>query len=329
MRNLLLFMSLAAAAFVGACTESRTHLRVSDETERIDLNRLQVRAVDIVREGLVDENNFVKDRAMKVVSVTGRKELMPLVIQVLKEDAVAVRFAAIEAIGDMKYLAAQYSLRPLLNDTNENIKIVAAYALTRLGKGDFSDIIRRSTKSKDQTVRSNAVMLLGKLGRKGDMQLLYQTLRALDSEDKVKIRAVEALATLGDEKIYKSKCWPLLISKYHDDRIMGIRAMSQLGTAEAKNAIKTMLYDDIVEVRLYAAGQLGVLGDSAGQDEVAVYLSQNLQNKNEWSVAGDTAVAAIGQIGTDALVKFLPEFIDSRNKLIRLSAAQSALLVTQ
>ena len=329
MRNLLLFMLLAAAAFIGGCTEGEAQLSVSDETGRIDLERLGVRAVDIVREGLVDENNFVKDRAIKVVSVTGRKELMPIVIQVLKEDAVAIRFAAIEAIGDMRYLAAQYSLRRLLNDTNENIKIGAAYALTRLGKGDFSDIIRRSTKSKDQVVRANAVMLLGKLGSKKNMQLLYQTLRALDSDDKVKIRVVEALATLGDEKIYQSKCWPLLISKYADDRIMGIKAMGQLGTVEAKNAIKTMLYDDIVEVRLYAASQLGVLGDTAGQDEVAVYLSQNLQNKDKWSVAGDTAVAAIGQIGTDALAKLLPVFINSRNKLIRLSAAQSVLLLTQ
>ncbi len=329
MRNLLFVILPAVVVLVGACTESRTQVRIFDETGRIDTERLGVRAVGIVREGLVDENNFVKDRAMKVVSVTGRKELMPLVTQSLKSDAVAVRFAAIEAIGDMRYLAAQYSLRRLLNDTNENIKIGAAYALTRLGKGDFSDIIRRSTKSKDQTVRANAVMLLGKLGNKGNMQLLYQTLRALDSDDKVKIRVVEALATLGDEKIYRSKCWPLLISKYADDRIMGIKAMAQLGTAEAKNAIKTMLYDDIVEVRLYAAGQLGVLGDTAGQDEVLAYLQSNLQNKNEWSVAGDTAVAAIGQIGTDALAKLLPVFLDSRNKLIRLSAAQSALLLTQ
>ncbi len=126
MRNLLFVILSAVVVFVGACTESRTQLRVSDETARIDLERLGVRAVDIVREGLVDENNFVKDRAIKVVSVTGRKELMPIVIQVLKEDTVAVRFAAIDAIGDMRYLAPQYSLRPLLNDTDENIKIGAA-----------------------------------------------------------------------------------------------------------------------------------------------------------------------------------------------------------
>jgi HEAT repeat protein len=314
---------------VGACTESQTQLRISDETARIDLERLGVRAVDIVREGLADESPIIRSYAIEIVSVTGTKELVPIVVQLLKGDIVEVRFAAALAIGDMRYLAAQNSLRRLLSDTNENIKIGAAYALTRLGKGDFSDIIRRSTKSKDQVVRANAVMLLGKLGRKGDMQLLYQTLRALDSDDKVKIQAVEALATLGDEKIYQSKCWPLLISKYADDRIMGIKAMGQLGTAEAKNAIKTMLYDDILEVRLYAASQLGRLGDSSGESEILAYLRQNLQNKEERSLAADTAVTAIGQIGTDALSKLLPVFIDSRNKLIRLSAARSVLLLTQ
>ena len=328
MKNLLSVVILTAILFLSGCDAGQTEFDLSADG-KINVDRLRPGAIEIIRDGLADESPIIRSYAIEVVSATGTKELVSIVVQLLKDDTVEVRFAAALAIGDMRYLAAQYSLRRLLNDTNENIKIGAAYALTRLGKGDFRDIIRRLTKSKDQTARANAVMLLGKLGSKGDMQLLYQTLRALDSDDKVKIQAVEALATLGDEKIYQSKCWPLLISKYADDRIMGIRAMGQLGTAEAKNAITTMLYDDIVEVRLYAAGQLGVLGDTAGQDEVAVYLSQNLQNKNEWSVAGDTAVAAIGQIGTDTLAKLLPVFIDSPNKLIRLSAAQSVLLLTQ
>ena len=328
MKNLLSVVILTAMLFLSGCDAGQTEFDLSADG-KINVDRLRPGAIEIIRDGLADESPIIRSYAIEVVSATGTKELVSIVVQLLKDDTVEVRFAAALAIGDMRYLAAQYSLRRLLNDTNENIKIGAAYALTRLGKGDFRDIIRRLTKSKDQTARANAVMLLGKLGSKGDMQLLYQTLRALDSDDKVKIQAVEALATLGDEKIYQSKCWPLLISKYHDDRIMGIKAMGQLGTDEAKNAIKTMLYDDIVEVRLYAAGQLGELGDTTGEDEVAVYLSQNLQNKDEWSVAGDTAVAAIGQIGTDALAKSLPVFIDSRNKLIRLSAAQSVLLLTQ
>ncbi|MHC5059766.1 MAG: HEAT repeat domain-containing protein [Planctomycetota bacterium] len=329
MRNLSFFILAAVVGFIGGCTESRGRVGVSYETERVGNLSLQSRAIAIIREGLADENAFVRDRAIMAASVTGRKEFAPLIVQALKSDAVAIKFGAIEAIGDMKYSAAQRSLRRLLNDTNENIKIAAAYAMTRIGKGDFSEIIRRSLKSKNSTIRANAVMLLGKLGNKRDVGLLYQVISADDSDDKVRIRAVEAIAALGDNKIYRGKCWPLLISKYHDDRIMGIRAMAKLGTAEAKNAIKTMLYDDILEVRLYAAGQLGELGDVTGQEEVVAYLQSKSPNKDKWSVADETAVTAIGQIGTEALAGFLPEFLDSRNKVIRLSAAQSALLFAQ
>jgi HEAT repeat protein len=329
MRKLLFVILLLAGVFIGACSESESQLLVIDESGKIDLQRLKARAIEIVRDGLAGENAFVRDRAIKVVSLTGTNQLMRTVTQLLNDDVVVVRFAAAEAIGDVRYAAGEYGLRRLLSDRNDNIKIAAAYALTRLGKGDFSGIIRRLTKSKDQTVRANAAMLLGKLGNKKDIKLLYEVISDSDSRDWVKIETVKAIARLGDEKIYRSKCWPLLISKYADDRIMGVKAMGELGTTDAKNAIKTMLYDDIMEVRLYAAGQLGQLGDTAGEVEVLTYLNEQLGGADEWSVANETAVTAIGQIGTNELVRFLPRFMNSRNKLIRLSGAQSALLLVQ
>ncbi|RKY11745.1 MAG: hypothetical protein DRP65_03370 [Planctomycetota bacterium] len=329
MRKLLFFILLLAGVLVGSCVESRSQMRFFDEAGKVDLRRLKAEAIEIVRDGLADENPFVRERAIKVVSEADIKQLMPTVAKLLKDEVVEVRFAAAEAIGDVRYTAAEYGLGGLLRDRDDNIKLAAAYALTRLGKGNYSSIIRNSAKSKEQTLRANAVMLLGKLGNKKDIGLLYEVIRDLDSRDWVKIRAVEAIARLGDEKVYRSKCWPLLISKYADDRIMGIKAMSELGTSEASNAIKTMLYDDIVEVRLYAAGQLGRLGDTAGEVEVLGYLKEQLGGADEWSLAGETAVTAIGQIGTDELAGFLPRFINSRNKLIRLSGAQSALLLAR
>lgn len=329
MRNLLFVILLLAGVLVGGCGESRSQVSFIDEAGKVDLRRLQNRAIEIVRDGLADENAFVRDRAIKVVSVAGTNQLMPAVTQLLKDDVVEVRFAAAEAIGDVRYKAAEYGLRRLLSDQNDNIKIAAAYALTRLGKGNHSGMLRRLTKSKDQTVRANAAMLLSKLGNRKDIELLYEVISDSDSRDWVRNEAVKAIARLGDEKIYRSKCWPLLISKYADDRIMGVKAMSELGTTDAKNAIRTMLYDDIMEVRLYAAGQLGRLGDTTGQMEVLTYLNEQLGGADEWSVANETAVTAIGQIGTELLIRFLPRFMDSRNKLIRLSGAQSALLLAQ
>jgi HEAT repeat protein len=331
MRHLLFVILLLVGALVDGCGESRSRVSFFDEAGKVNIQRLEGRAIEIVREGLTDENSFVRDRAIEVVLATKRQELMPVVIQLLKDDVVAVRFAAALATGDLRYAPAEYSLRRMLSNQNENIKIVAAYSLTMLGTGDFSDVIRRLTKSKDQTVRANATMLLGKLGNTKDIELLYEVIRDSDSRDWVRIGAVKSIAMLGDETIYRTKLWPLLISKYADDRIDGIKGMAALGTMDAKTAMQTMLYDDVEEVKLCAAIELGRLGDTGGESEVLGYLSKKLSDADELDTdewrACDWAVISIGQIGTDALIRFLPGFISSRNKLIRLSAAQSALLL--
>jgi len=254
---------------------------------------------------------------------------VPIVAKLLKDDLAPVRFAAAIVVGDMQYLAGEYTVRRLLNDKDGNAKIAAAYALTKLGRGNYSDIVRTALKSKDQTVRANATMLLGKLGDKSDIELLYRVRRRSDSADKVSIQALEAIAMLGDEKVYGARSLYLLISENADDKVMGIRILGALATAEAKNAIKTMLYEDIPEVRLCAAEQLGRLGDTSGQPEVVEYFRKISRNPDEPSIANSMATMAIGRIGGDALTVYLPRLLRSRSRLIRLIAAQSVLLLTQ
>jgi HEAT repeat protein len=328
MKSLLSVVIFTAMFFLSGCDAGQRGFDLSADG-KINVEHLRPGAIEIVRDGLADENPIIRSHAIEVVSATDTKELLPIVAKLLKDDPAPVRFAAAIVIGDMQYLAGEYAVRRLLNDKDGNAKIAAAYALTKLGRGNYSDIVRTALKSKDQTVRANAAMLLGKLGDKQDIKLLYELVRDSDSRDWVRIEAVKAIAMLEDKRVYQSMLWPLLISKYHDDRVEGIKGMYALKSADAKDAIKTMLYDDVQEVRLYAAGQLGRLGDTSGEGEILAYLRQNLQNKDEGSLAADTAVTAIGQIGTDALAKFLPGFMDSRNKLIRLSAARSVLLLTQ
>jgi len=328
MRSVLSIVTLSVVIFLSGCNEEQTTSGVWAGGEPVNVDHLKERAIEIVRDGLADENSYVRDRAVEVVLAAGRKEFMPTVRQLLKDDTVAVRFAAAIAIGDLGYSPAEYAVRRLLKDESGNVRIAAAYSLTKLGKGNFSDTIRRAVKSKDQMISSNAAMLLGKLGDRKDVKLLYQVIRDSDSSELARIEAVKAIATLGDERIYRPKSWPLLISVYHDYKIMGIKAMAALGTTDAKVAMQTMLYDDIQEVRLYAAMELGRLGDTSGESEVLEYLVKKPPSADEWSVADNTAAMAIGQIGGRSLTRFLPKFIDSRNKLIRLSAAQSVLLLT-
>ena len=174
-------------------------------------------------------------------------------------------------------------------------------------------------------MRAKAVVLLGRLGDKRHLELLHKVMRDKTSSDIVKIQAAEAIAKLGDETILQSKLWPLLISKHADDKVIGIGAMAALGTPDAQNAILTMLMDDIQEIRLFAAGQLGSLGDTSGEEIVLKYLLSPEFDVNQWSVANESAVAAVRQIGTGELKKFLPKLLDSRNKLIQLTAAQVVL----
>jgi len=191
-------------------------------------------------------------------------------------------------------------------------------------------LIYGAVKSNDQTVRANAALLLGKLGDKKALDVLYLMMQDSGSDDRVVYQAEESIAMLGDAGIYP-KLWPLLISKFLDDRLTGVRAMCALSTAEAKNAILTMLYDEEPEVRLLAAERLGVLGDLSGQLEVLDFLNKagiqaDIKANENRNVL---AALAIGRIGTPGLTKFLPSLLKNDSKAVRLGAAQSVLMLAK
>lgn len=314
--------------FVSGCNENKTAIDISSKKNLNDVARLKKQALEIVYESLINENSEIRTNAIEVVSTTGSIKFIPMVRSLLKVKSVDVRFAAAVAIGDMDYGEGMSEIKRLLEDKDENVRIAGAYALTKMEHRNLSSSIRNAIKSKNQKTRANAVLLLGKLGDKKNLKPLYWAMKAPDSNDKVRIQAVEAIARLGDEKIYK-KLWTLLISKYADDRVMGIRAMGVLNTEESRSSIVKMLYDDILEVRLCAAEQLGRLGDNTGEEEILHYFSKMSPNINEISVASGLATMAIGRTESPLLVKYLPKLLNSRSKAVQLIAAQSVLLLSK
>ena len=140
-----------------------------------------------------------------------------------------------------------------------------------------------------------------------------------------RINAVSAIARLGDEQMYRSKLWALLISKFADDRVDGIQGMGALNTAESRNAIVTMLQDDVIEVRLAAAEQLARLGDKRGEEQVYSYFNTH-PNLNNTGMANEMAVRALGPLNSNRLNGQLPKALDSQSPYIQLLAARSVLL---
>jgi len=308
---------------VSGCNESLQRTTVPLNTTSID--ELTPEAVRIIREGLADDNPQIRASAIEAAAAAKRVELMPQVQRLLKDEFVPVRFSAALAIGDIGYHLAKSEVAQSLKDQNENVRIAAAYAMAKLGSSDSPELLRKAIASSDQTVRANAAALLGRSGDKSALKPLDWAMRDKDSSDKVRFQAAEAIAMLGDERIYP-KLWTMLISAYADDRVIGVRAMGALGTAQAKNALITMLGDDILEVRLAAAERLGMLGNSTGEPEVLDVFTKNLTaglDKGGLERVNVLTALAIGRIGTDALTKFLPQLLKDESKLVRIAAARA------
>ncbi len=317
---------LVFVCWSSGCNESTIR---RDET--IDVNdtfSMRRRAIAIIREGLTDSDALIRANSIEIVTTSGRREFMPIVVKRLDDKSIAVRFAAAVAIGDMKYVPGQSALQRALRDKDENVKIAAAYSLTKITRTNFSKLIHKAVKSPDQTVRANAALLLGKLGWRENLELLHSVINDRTSGDKASLQAVEAIAMLGDEGIYQ-KLWTLLISKYADDRVIGIKAMGHLRSSDAKNAIATMLMDDVPEVRLFAAEQLAKMSDASGQEDIVDYLTVNSQGIRDTQMADLVAAKAIGYLRKESLVRFLPKLLNSPEKQVRLCAAQSVLLLTR
>ena len=256
--------------------------------------------------------------------------MMYYVNKLAADSEMPVRFSAAMAIGDLRYSRSHDLIEQLLNDPDENVRIAAAYAMTKLGEKGYDRMFREGLKSKNQTVRANTALVLGKLGEKKWTNLLYGAIHDPDSKDKVVYQAAEALARIGDEKIYP-KLWTMLISTYADVRGIGIEAMGALGNQQAQNAIITLLDDDVPEVRLMAAGQLGEFGDKSGEIVVLEFLAERATEVDIASVERKKVLAAlaIGQINTAQLRRYLPGFLGDSSVMVRLAAAKSALVLPE
>ena len=322
-KNTKILVAYGVAAwvvFVCGCAEMvKTGPTGSDLAEA-----LKPQAIRIVQEGLVDDNPQVRASAIEVVIAARQVRFMPKVQRLLKDDFVPVRFMAALAVGDMRYQLAKSELAQLLKD-QEDVRVGAAYAISRLGSPEYLGLVRQAITSQNQRVRANAVLLLGKGGDESDFKLLYWALRDETSDDKVRFNAAEAIARLGDERIYP-KLWSMLISAYHDDRVFGIGAMGALGTLKARDTLITMLDDDVPEIRLAAAEKLGMLGDTSGESEVLDVFNSNLAaqlDRGGLERINVRTALAIGEIGTPALIEFLPQLLNSESKFVRLAAAKA------
>jgi HEAT repeat protein len=310
--------------FFPGCKSSLERVRLPGGT---NLERLQPQAVRIIEQALDSTSPIVRTNAIETVAATRQMQLMPKVQRFLGDDYVPVRFAAALAIGDTEYYLAKNIVQRLTQVADENTKIAAAYALYKLGYKQYLEPLRQAVKSSDQTVRANAVLLMGKTGDQSVLKLLYWAKDDDSSEPKVRYQAAESIAELGDEEILP-KLRTMLLSKFVENKMIGVRAMGALGTAKAGDIMFTKLDDDIIEVRLAAAKQLAMLGDDSGEQVVLSvfeqHLTAGLDETGRERIMVLTALA-IGRLGTPKTIHYLPQLIKDDSVLVRLAAARAVI----
>ena len=318
--------------FILVCRGQETGA-VDSQKLAVSADTTKILAIRIIEKALSDKNPHIRSNAVEVVSTCKITDLMPKVLHLADDPIVPVRFSAVVAIGDNNYKRGIVTIKRLLEDKNKNVSIASAYSMVKLGNVEFVQVVRDAMKDADPTVQANTAWFLGKLSDKSALPLLYAAKDNLDIDDKVRFQAVEAIAMIGDENIYP-KIWTMLLSTYADDRVMGIKAMGALGSTKASkatNALITMLDDDVPEVKLAAAEQLGILRDKSGQVVLEEYFAKPPpeRNKNEIEHQDFLAALAIGRIGTKSLKAKLPILLKSESKQVRLAAAKSALLLAK
>ncbi len=333
-KNSIIFASaiLALIAFVGCETNPEKQRAAGVSADNSANNDLKAAATKIILEGLSSSNPQVRVNAIEMAAATNNQQFMTGIQHLTKDEFVLIRFASAVAIGDAKYSAAKNDVTQLLKDGDENVRLAADYAIVMLGGSkSYTQQIRTALTHNDQQVRANAAFLLGKIGDKNVLPLLYQLIQDEASDDRVRLNAIEAIARLGNEKIYQ-KLWAMLISAYADDRVFGIRAMGALGTSRAKDSLLTMLKDDVPEVRLVAAEQLGCLGDTTGEKIVANAMTHDVSAATDQEAKAQIqtlAAMAIGQIRTPTLKKLLPELLKSDSPFVRIAAAKAVFQCAQ
>ncbi|MBP7936308.1 MAG: HEAT repeat domain-containing protein [Phycisphaerae bacterium] len=265
------------------------------------------------------------------------KNEAPLVLrEALKDEHPVVRFTACMGLGELNSVDAKDAIRPLLNDSSGSVKVAAYFALERMGDASHRLAWRDAvTSAEDPAVRRNAVTALGRLKDKKVCALLWKA-AAGDSDEGVRIQAVESLAYLGDTQA---------ISRLIHDAYGGLafkQPFSLLALGHVKDdrvipALRARLAGaQYLEARLAAARSLGMQGLADGYNLALQSLDWNQPRSdlpddppvNQIMRVRMMATLALGDIGKrEALGPLTQVMKNPDDERIQVAAATSILMI--
>ncbi len=234
------------------------------ETPGIQSALLKEMSGVVIRRALVNENMFVKSAAVKALGEIGDSENIALLIPMLKDKEVFVRFFAVEALGQLNS-GGQETLKLLMaagQDPDPMVRVAAVKAIDEMGSPADGNLavtpfLAAFEADVEPTVRLFALAGEARRGAPEAFQKMLSMSQGLDPSN-----APGAISALGRSK-QSAALAPLskiLENTEATQRMYAAAALGDLGLTEASTPLLPLLQDADPSVRGAAAVALGKLG---------------------------------------------------------------------
>lgn len=282
---------LATAACLG-CAPRGVLLPTQQERQ------LEGRAVDLLVRATQHDADVVCANAMEALARVAPDSGKPGFRAALDSPQPLVRYAACVAIGDCRDRTALAAVRRRLEDSDQRVRLGAAYALCRCGELAWGGPLLANTlrDHPDEKMRAEAAYLIGKLGDKQATTRL-KTAHKREPSGYAVVHIETALALLGDDAM-ADRLIQYILKSDNVTRLLALQALIELADPRARRALLYRLNDksDHLETRLLAARALGRLGDPAGYNLALDSLTHSAADNNDQMRVRVNAALALGAI---------------------------------
>lgn len=329
---------LLVGALLNGCTAGRPPLSPADQRE---VANLAPRARDLLVVAARSDVDVLSCNGIEALAQVAPRDGLEAFRSATRSSSPLVRFAGYAAMGDVRDRASLAQINQGMQDSEPRVRLAAAYAAVRCGNQRGSPLLAYAVVDEpDENLRTDAAMLIGRLGDKRTVKWLRAALTAPKNRNSTKneIAIHQALASLGDRKSLEQLIE--FASARYDvlSRVLALQALSEIGAREARSALSYRLNstDDYLETRLIAARGLGKIGDAEGYElalESTRYVSTNKQETPETQQT-DTmrirslAVMALGDIGDPRALPVLAALAESPDdQRVQIAAAFAILKI--
>jgi HEAT repeat protein len=266
--------------------------------------------------GLHAEQADVRAHAIEATrDATGDAHAKDLIAALSDPDPL-VRYAACLAVGDLRLKDGREKLTVLTEDKDSGVRVVARYALHRLGYFKYSHDLEELAKSPEDAVRGTTALVLGMIGDTSALNVLRPMRH--DYNPAVRQQAAVSMWRLGSQQGLADLIG-LTVSPYQDDKKVVLLGLAAPHNRQVIQHIRINLTEDAPEVCLVAARAMGMLGCDEG------YGIAQKGVKSQDPRQRVLAALALGAIGRSDAQDMLRKLLSDSNADVRVAAAEAIL----